>query len=124
MEYLEKTPLGNLMYVRTLLDVFGQLPLTIEYTNQYGDTVLVEWVNLDDDKYDVYFMYKIEMETLSKFFRKDINHLTLIKSAIDDKYYEFKPGKSKSKFISLNYGGLRHDGLPKPESFYDKDYWL
>jgi hypothetical protein len=109
---------GKLNYVGTLL--FKEYPSTVVYSSERKIPVIVEWIDVNDDDVDQFFLYETSIKSLKDYIDGKKTHLELIQTAINSNVWFFdntihEPRniiKSKIKDIAKEY-------LPSSEAYFD-----
>lgn len=115
------TPFGNIEYVGDLLS--KSYTTTIVYKNENGQPVIVEWIDEINGK-DYFIIFKTETEKLQLFFNGIISHFDFIKSAKENKYYNFLGSINASKFNKLKFTSIDSNSLPKETVYFNSKYSL
>lgn len=113
------TPFGNLEYLGDLLS--NAYPTTLLFYNEFNQPFIVEWIDVDDEDNDIYYLYKSSIQNLGDFIKGIISHIELINLADKKKFYEFYNSIFETEFVQIEFANLDRSSLPNDTSYFPKE---
>jgi len=114
-----KSPFGEIQYLGNLLS--KAYPTTLLFYDQNKIPVVVEWIDVDDNGNDIYYIFKTLKSNLENYLRGNISHLEYINLAEKKEYYKFHNSIFNTDFKKLNHKKLDKNSLPNKSSFFHED---
>lgn len=121
MDKIIKSPFGDIKFVGVLLT--QEFPSTAVFSNDNDEPIIVEWIDLDENNNDIFYIYKTNVNNLTEFVKKDLSHLDLIHGAQWLEYYTFQNSIfDNAKFEKIDFANLNHDALPVWNCYFESYY--
>lgn len=109
---VEKSQLKLIQEIGTML--FAEFPTTVLYVDSNENLVIKEWADCSDDgKVDRYFFYKTDVLSIARFIEGNMNHLDLIRNALDGlSYFQDISNEESSDFTIISVNKIPDSYLP------------
>ena len=115
------TPIGKLTFDKEII-TFNGFNVTTLLRDKQNNPIMMEWLTMKDNVYDVWVIFRVTEETLNGYLDKNIDHIELFKSSNEfHQFYVDDNGENKD-FIKKSFDELDQDTLPRVGCFYDPNY--